>query len=277
MIEVAGRRIVPRAMILAAGRGSRLRPLTDTTPKPLIDVAGHPLIAYGLGLLRANGIRDVVVNVHHLRERLCAALGDGASYGVRIRYSMEEALLDTGGGIRFAASLLDELMPAGIADPADSPIVVLNGDVVSEIPIADVVRFHRENEALATFVLRDDPQAAAYGLFGIDETGRVRRFLGKGAAVGSLRELMFASLQVLDPRMLTLMPAERPFSTMRELYPALFANGERFFGYAYDGRWYTADTSDDLQRARAALAGTAQPSFMDGLPMADGPIVARTD
>lgn len=259
-------RVVPRGMILAAGRGMRLRPLTDTTPKPLIDVAGHPLIAYGLGLLRANGITDVVVNLHHLRERLCAALGDGSAYGVRIRYSMETRLLDTGGGIRFAKPLLEELMPAGIVDPSDSPIVVLNGDVVSEVPIRDVVRFHRERRALATFVLRDDPAAASYGLFGCDAEGRIRRFLGKGDPDPSLRELMFASIQVLDPRMLELMPPERPFSTMRELYPELFARGERFFGYAYAGRWFTADTSEDLERARAGLAGAHCPSYMHGLP-----------
>lgn len=261
-------RIAPRAMILAAGRGTRLRPLTDVTPKPLIDVAGRPLIAYGLGLLRANGIEDVVVNVHHLGEKLRAALGDGARWGVRIRYSTETSLLDTGGGIRFAAPLLEELLPPGVDDPADSPIVVLNGDVVSEIPIRDVVRFHRERRALATFVLRDDPQAAAYGTFACDADGRVRRFLGRGAAASpDLHERMFASVQVLDPRMLALMPADRPFSTMRELYPALFERGEPFYGWPYAGRWYTADTPDDLERARQALCGAGQPEFMNDLPL----------
>jgi NDP-sugar pyrophosphorylase family protein len=261
--------LVPRAMILAAGRGTRLRPLTDTTPKPLIDVAGHPLLAYGLGLLRQSGIHDVVVNVHHLGERLREVLGDGARYGVRIRYSMEKTLLDTGGGIRFATPLLEELMPAGITDPADSPIVVLNGDVVSEVPLRDVVAFHRARRALATFVLRDDPAAAAYGLFGIDQGGRVRRFLGRGAAATGLRELMFGSVQVLDPRMLALMPPARPFSTMHDLYPELFGRGERFFGYSYTGRWYTADTSEDLARVRAALSGAGMPAYMRDLPRPD--------
>ncbi|MEW6272752.1 MAG: NDP-sugar synthase [Thermodesulfobacteriota bacterium] len=261
------RRLAPRAMILAAGRGTRLRPLTDTTPKPLLDVAGHPLLAYGLALLRAHGIEDVVVNVHHLREKLRAALGDGSRYGVRIHWSVETTLLDTGGGIRFAAPLLEELLPAGVGDRRDSPIVVMNGDVVSEIPVADVVRFHRERDALATFVLRDDPRAAAYGTFGVDGEGRIRRFLGRGDPDPALRERMFASLQVLDPRMLELMPAGRPFGTMRDLYPELFTRGERFFGYVYDGRWYTADTEDDLARARAALAPPAQPSFMRDLPL----------
>jgi NDP-sugar pyrophosphorylase family protein len=267
----AGRALAPRAMILAAGRGSRLRPLTDVTPKPLIDVAGHPLIAYGLRLLHASGIEDVVVNVHHLGDKLRAALGDGRRFGVRIRYSSEQRLLDTGGGIRFAAPLLDELLPPG-ADPSDSPIVVLNGDVVSEIPIREVVRFHRARGALATFVLRDDPQAAAYGTFGCDADGRIRRFLGRGEPASvALRERMFASVQVLDPRMLALMPAERPFSTMRELYPDLFERGEPFYGWPYDGRWYTADTPSDLDRARVALSGSGRPDYMDALarPMDD--------
>lgn len=259
--------LAPRAMILAAGRGTRLRPLTDVVPKPMLDVAGRPLIAYGLGLLRANGIAEVVVNVHHLGEQLRDALGDGARWGVRIHYSTEETLLDTGGGIRFAAPLLAELLPRDV-DPADSPIVVLNGDVVSEIPIREVVRFHRERRALATFVLRDDPQAAAYGTFGCDADGRIRRFLGRGDASPELHERMFASLQVLDPRMLDLMPAKRPFHTMRELYPELFLRGERFFGFPYAGPWYTADTAADLEEARRALAGSGAPSFMSDLPLA---------
>jgi NDP-sugar pyrophosphorylase family protein len=260
------RRLVPRAMILAAGRGTRLRPLTDHVPKPLVRVAGRPLVAYGLGLLRANGITDVVVNVHHLRERIVAELGDGAAYGVRIRYSIETTLLDTGGGIRFAAPLLEDMLPPDVREPADSPIVVLNGDVVSEIPIREVVRFHRERGALATFVLRDDPRAASYGLLGVDPQGRVRRFLGDGAPAAGLRELMFASLHVLDPRIFGLMPASGPFSTMRELYPALFARGEPFYGYVYDGRWYTADTAQDLRLTDDALAASPLGFSVDPAP-----------
>lgn len=251
-----------RAMILAAGRGTRLRPYTDHTPKPLIDVCGHPLIGYGLALLRANGITDVVVNVHHLGERLREALGDGASYGVRIHYSVESTLLDTGGGIRFARPLLDELLPPGCDDPSASPIVVLNSDVVTEIPISDVLRFHRERKALATFVLRDDPRAAEYGVFGIDDEGRIRRFLGDGEPPAGLAEHMFASLQVLDPGILSMMPADGPFGTMRDLYPRLFRAGERFFGYVYRGPWYTADTAEDLERARAAIAASGPPAYL---------------
>ena len=129
--------------------------------------------------------------MHHLGERLARrARRRHRATACAIRYSVEHTLLDTGGGIRFAAPLLAEAVPAGVDDPADSPIVVLNGDVVSEIPIRDVVRFHRERDALATLrPARRPAQAAAYGLFGFDGDGRIRRFLGKGDADPSLREL----------------------------------------------------------------------------------------
>ncbi|MDG2306252.1 MAG: nucleotidyltransferase family protein [Candidatus Binatia bacterium] len=242
----------PHAIILAAGLGSRLRPLTDHTPKPLVEVAGHPLIAYGLGLLRENGIEDVVVNVHHLADRVRDELGDGSKYGVRIRYSVERVLLDSGGGIRQAATLFEQ--------PVDGPLVVLNADVVTEVPLKDVLAFHARRDALATFVLRDDPRKDAYGVFGIDPDGRIQRFLGRGAPPG-LPEYMFASVQILSPSVLARMP-EGPFSSMRGLYPDLFAEQARLFGYVYNGPWHTADTREDLENTAAALQQNGLPGYM---------------
>lgn len=242
----------PHAIILAAGLGTRLRPLTDTTPKPLVEVAGHPLIAYGLGLLRENGIEDVVINVHHLADRVRDALGDGSAYGVRIRYSVEESLLDSGGGIRQAASLFEQ--------PVHGPLVVLNSDVVSEVPLSEVLSFHADRDALATFVLRDDPRKDDYGVFGIESDGRIRRFLGRGSPPG-LPEYMFASVQVLSPEILDRMP-EGAFSSMRGLYPTLFDEGHRLFGYVYHGCWHTADRPEDLAAAEAALTQEGLPSYM---------------
>ncbi len=251
-------------MILAAGRGMRLRPLTDHTPKPLLEVGGHPLLAYGLGLLRAAGIEDVVVNLHHLGERIASALGDGAGYGVRIHYSTETTLLDTGGGIRHACGLLDEIGRSAGDDR--SPIVVLNGDVISEIPVGEVLRLHRERAALVTMVLREDPRAAHYGLFAVDQDGRIRRFLGEGDPDTTLPELMFASLHVIDRSVIDRMPQGCAFGTMRDLYPRLFRAGERFAGFVYRGRWLTADTPEDLARTQAELHRSGLPGYMHGLP-----------
>ena len=128
-----------RAMILAAGLGTRLRPLTDAAPKPLLQAGGHALIAYGLGLLRSHGFQEVVVNVHHHREQMMRALGDGSRFGMRILYSVEEQLLDSGGGIKHAESML-----------ADGPIVVLNSDVVSQVDLRALLRFHATRAADVT-------------------------------------------------------------------------------------------------------------------------------
>lgn len=232
------------AIILAAGLGTRLRPITDTTPKPLVEVRGFPLITYGLRLLRSHGIEDVVINVHHLAGLVQSTLGDGSDFGVQIRYSVEDDLLDSGGGIRQAATLFEQ--------PVERPLVILNSDVISEVPIRDVLSFHETRDALATFVLRDDPKKDAYGVFGIDPDGRIRRFLGRGAPPGR-PEYMFGSVQVLSPKILRRMP-QGAFSSMRGLYPTLFDEGERLFGFVYDGPWHTADTKDDLAAAERALA-----------------------
>ena len=145
-----------RAMILAAGRGNRLRPLTDSIPKPLLEVAGQPMIAFPLKLIRDAGIEEVVINVHHLGAQIRSAFGDGRSYGVRITYSEEDPILDTGGGIAAVREFL-----------SGDTFVVLNADTFIDIRLGDVIAFHRAHEGLATMVLRPDPDAARYGLIEI--------------------------------------------------------------------------------------------------------------
>lgn len=243
-----------QAIILAAGRGSRLRPLTDRTPKPLVQAGGQPLIARGLRLLAAHGIEDVVINVHHLREKIMEELGDGSAWGVRIRYSVEEELLDTGGGIVQAARCAGAL-------PGGPPLLVMNADVVTDIPLSALLEGHQRSKAAITLVLRDDPRAAEYGLFGIDDTGRIRRFLGRGSPPEGLREYMFASVQVLSAEVLESLPAGGAFSTMHGVYPPLFDAGLHFHGFLHSGRWHTSDTAEDLQKLEESLATEGELNF----------------
>lgn len=146
-----------KAMILAAGRGERMRPLTDHTPKPLLQVAGMSLIGYHLRNLAAAGFYDIVINHAHLGDRIEAALGDGASYGVRITYSAEESALETGGGIFRALPLL-----------GDGPFVVINGDVWSDFPLASL---RNKGEHFAHLVLVDNPSHHPRGDFVLDHDG----------------------------------------------------------------------------------------------------------
>ena len=232
-----------KAMVLAAGLGTRLRPLTLDRPKPLVAVHGRPLIAYNLLLLRRYGVTEVIINVHHHGEALRAALGDGAAFGVRIVYSPEDPLLDTGGAIKNAAPLL-----------GDDDFLVLNGDTIIDLPIDELLAAHRAHGAAATLVLRTDAEQARYGLIEIDAERRIRRFLGAPAAVPvPLTAYMFAGVHVLSPRVFDYMPEVRAFSIARHTYPAMLAAGEPLYGLPFLGFWRVIDTAADLERASAAL------------------------
>lgn len=232
-----------KAVILAAGFGSRLRPLTDQVPKPLLQAGGCPLIAYSLALVRAAGIRDVVVNLHHRGDLIRAALGDGAAYGVHIRYSEENPILETGGAIRHAEPLL-----------AGEAFVVLNSDIVIDLDLRALIAWHGARGALATMVLRADPEAARYGAIEIDAEQRIRRFLGQPATVAApLTPLMFTGVHVFEPGVFAHLGHGR-FSITRETYPAMLRAGCPLFGYVFDGYWRALDTPAGLAEARAELS-----------------------
>lgn len=228
-----------RAMILAAGLGTRLRPLTDDCPKPLIDVGGRPMIAYPLALVREAGISEVAINLHHLGGQIRATLGHGENHGVRITYFEEDPILDTGGGIAAARDFL-----------AGDEFVVLNADTLTELPIADMIEFHRKHESTATMFLRDDPDASRYGLVEIDERQRIRRILGQPAEVGKpLRGLMFGGVHVFSPRVFDYMPAGI-YSITKQTYPRLLEAEEPLYGYVFNGTWKLLDTPEGLAAGR---------------------------
>jgi NDP-sugar pyrophosphorylase family protein len=230
-------------MILAAGFGSRLRPLTDRVPKPLIPIAGHPMIAYPMAVLRAAGIREVLINLHHLGHHIRDTLGDGAAYGMSIAYSEEDPILDTGGAIQKAEPFLGQ-----------ETFVVLNADTVIDLPLTDVIAWHRRQRALATMVLRPDPEAARFGLIEIDSDGRIRRFLGRPERVDQpLTSLMFAGVHVFEPGVFAYMRPGR-FGINATTYPAMLEAGCPLFGYVFDGYWRVLDTHAGLAEGRWELA-----------------------
>ncbi|GAB4346634.1 MAG: nucleotidyltransferase family protein [Gammaproteobacteria bacterium] len=208
-------------MILAAGRGERMRPLTDETPKPLLRVGAHSLIEYHLEALRRAGIREVVINHAHLGERIEDALGDGSRYGVHIRYSPEDEALETGGGIVRALPLL-----------GSEPFLVVNGDIWSDFPYPWLMK---PLPGLARIVLVANPPHKAHGDFGL-EGGRVTnepRFTFAG--IGLYRPELFAGLQ----------PGRFP------LAPLLRDAAERGLleGVYYGGAWIDVGTPERLAEA----------------------------
>lgn len=230
-----------KAIILAAGLGTRLRPITDHLPKPLLPVAGRPLIAYNLLLLKRYGITQVIITLHHQARKMIQGLGNGAGFGLNLTYSREPEILGTGGGIRKAAQRLTQ-----------GSFLVLNGDILVDVNLDRVVEFHHRKRAIATMVLREDRDPEAWGAVEIDGQGRVRQLLGKLDPCGErLTPLMFTGVQVFQTRVLDYIP-RRGYSSIIDAYVAMLRNGERVFGYVMCGYWSDLGTRE---RYREAVAG----------------------
>ena len=244
-----------KAMLFAAGLGTRLRPLTDTLPKCLVPVNGRPMIDYPLLLLRHYGIREIVVNVHHHAERVEEHLGDGSRFGVEIAYSRERELLDTGGGLLGAKSFLDQ-----------GTFVIINSDVLIDLRLDEVLRFHRRHQAAVTLVLRKDPQAEAYGAIWTDVEGRIRKLLhhdAPGERAVSLKQHMFTGVHVVEPRIFQYMEGPEPFSITRTTYPRMLAGAERLCGFPFDGYWQDMGTPERLAATETKLRdGSLRPHYL---------------
>lgn len=244
-----------KAMLFAAGLGTRLRPLTDTLPKCLVPVNGRPMIDYPLMLLRHYGIREIVVNVHHHADRVEEYMGDGSRFGVDIAYSREPVLLDTGGGLLGAKRFLDQ-----------GTFVIVNSDVLIDLRLDEVLRFHRAHEAVATLVLRKDPMADAYGAIWTDGEGTIRRLLQHKALedrTGTLEKYMFTGVHVVEPRIFHYMEGREPFSITRTTYPRMLAAAERLCGYPFGGEWQDMGTREPLEATDARLrTGRLRPHFL---------------
>ena len=237
--------MIRRAMVLAAGRGTRLAPLTDTVPKPLVPVDGRPFLEHILEFLRAGGIEQVVLNLHHLGQRIADHLGDGSRFGVAVRYSWEDPILDTGGGIKHAEPLL-----------RGEPFVVVNGDSLLEVRLHDLLAWHEARRGVVTRAVRPDPDAARYGLIEVDQDDRIRRVTGRPPAVGGdppLRGFMFPGLHVFEPTIFDWMASGGAYSVTRVTYPALIAAGAAVHAWVTTARWINIDTPAALAAADSEL------------------------
>jgi NDP-sugar pyrophosphorylase family protein len=237
-----------KAMVLAAGQGTRLRPLTDHTPKALVPLAGRPMIEYALLLLGYYGIHEIIINLHHLGEQIESRLGDGRQLGLSISYSKESELLDTGGGLLKAKSFLQ-----------DGSFIVINTDALIDLNLADVIAFHEHKNAAVTLVLRPDKDADQYGSMDIDGNNRVCRFLRAQPPIkplGPTRKLMFSGVQILEPTVFDYMGAvsAQKFSTTRETYPKMVIAGEAVYGFCFEGFWQDLGTIERIKQVEESLA-----------------------
>ncbi len=238
-----------KAMILAAGFGTRLRPLTETTPKPLLKVGGTPLILWNVLLLRASGIKEVIINLHYLGHQIQETLGDGTCWGMQVSYSCERDILGTGGGLKAAESFFE-----------GKPVLVMNGDTLIDLDVPALVDFHHSHGGVATLVLRDDPNAEQWGAVESNAQGRILRITGRGLEGGEDEEeivtRMFAGVHILHPSILQDSPAGESFSII-DPYVRELARGSRMFGFVHAGYWSDIGTLERLARAQADVESGA--------------------
>jgi NDP-sugar pyrophosphorylase family protein len=224
-----------KAMILAAGLGTRLRPLTDHRPKALVEIAGRPLLEITLSRLRDFGIRDVIINVHHFAGMVIEYLKANSNFGMNIELSQEESLLDTGGGLKKAGHFFLDNSSA-----LDEPFLLHNVDVISTVDFRRMAQFHIENQALATLAVQDR-QTSRYLLF--DETRQLcgRRMGDRQPEMvrqaQQLQALAFTGIHVLSPRLLPMLPEEGAFSIIAS-YLRLAAQGERILAFRADESYW---------------------------------------
>ena len=258
-------------LVLAAGRGERLRPLTDHTPKPLVKVGGKALLEWNLEMLAKAGFRRVIINLFYLGEQIEAFVGNGSRFGLQVEYSKEPVLLDTGGAIKYIEPRL-----------TSDCLMTINSDILlgSDFSFESLVKTHLEDQRLplATLALRADKDAEGFGVLELDETRKVIRFLDVRAPISEVQaspgvgegvertpvaqgtsgksevkpsqKLMYMGVQVLSRRLFQEMPeAGSVFSITRDIYRRVVLEGGLLAGLTYDGYWSDIGTPLRLDEA----------------------------
>jgi NDP-sugar pyrophosphorylase family protein len=237
-----------KAMVLAAGLGTRLRPLTDDRPKALVEVAGRTLLEITLSRLRSFDIREVIINVHHFADMVVEYLKVNGNFGMHVEISREEVLLDTGGGLKKAGWFF----PEGSSHP-DEPFILHNVDVISTIDLRRMLQTHSENKALATLAVQDR-ETSRYLMFDdqLQLCGRRSGCDGKLELVrpaSQIYALAFGGIHIISPRLISKLVDEGAFSIIQS-YLRLASQGENILGFrAEEYYWRDLGRLDDLQQA----------------------------
>jgi mannose-1-phosphate guanylyltransferase len=229
------------AVILAGGQGTRLRPLTLSRPKPIVPILNVPFLAYQLALLARHGVHDIVLSCSYMVDEVRRTMGDGAAWGVRLRYAVEEQPLGTAGGVRNAADLVSER------------VVVLNGDILTDLDLSAMLAYHAGRHAQATIYLTRVPDPAAYGLVELEPTGQVRRFLEKPDRTQITTDTINAGVYVIERGLLERIPPGRVMSIEREFFPALLADRIPFYGWIGEHYWIDIGNAEKYRQGQIDL------------------------
>jgi mannose-1-phosphate guanylyltransferase len=248
-----------KAILLAGGKGTRLRPLTVHTPKPIVPIFNRPFLHYQIDLLRqVPEIDEVILSLNYQPRRIEEMLGEGEGLGLKLRYVVEPMPLGTAGAVRYAGDSLTE------------SVIVFNGDVLTQVDLGAVLKLHRERKAKATIVLTPVENPRAYGLVESDTHGNIRRFLEKPGEDEITCNTINAGIYVLEPETFDRIPKDTAWSIERSYFPSLIERSETFVAYVYSGYWIDIGTpAKYLQVHRDIMDGSyAAPPFDQSGPAA---------
>ncbi|HEY7849741.1 MAG TPA: mannose-1-phosphate guanyltransferase [Ktedonobacterales bacterium] len=230
-----------KAVVMAGGEGSRLRPLTVSRPKPMAPIVGRPVMEHILYLLKSHGITDVVVTVQYMASAIEDYFGDGANLGMKIAYSREETPLGTAGSVKNAEELLQE------------PFLVISGDALTDFDLSAIIESHRRRRAMATLTLAHVANPLEYGVITTNDSGHIEKFLEKPSWGEVFSDTINTGIYVLDPKVFSYFEKDKQFDFSQELFPMMLAKGDPIYGYIAEGYWCDVGNLAEYMRANADI------------------------
>lgn len=252
-----------KAVIMAGGEGTRLRPLTSNIPKPMLPLVNRPMMEHIIELLKRHGITDIIVTVAFMPYAIRNHFGDGAEFGVNIVYASEETPLGTAGSVRNAMEELDETF------------LVISGDVLTDIDLDAVMTAHSDRGALATIGLVRVENPLEYGIVISNDDGSIERFLEKPTWGQVFSDTINSGIYVLEPRIFDWIEPDEPVDFSSDVFPQLLADGEGVYGKVLDGYWEDVGTLDAYLRAHKDILDAKVKVNIGGFEVSDGVFVGE--
>jgi mannose-1-phosphate guanylyltransferase / phosphomannomutase len=253
-----------KAVIMAGGKGTRLRPLTSNQPKPMISIANKPCMEHIVDLLKRHGFEDVLATLEYLPEVVQAYFGNGSEWGINIEYSVEEEPLGTAGSVKY------------IEDRLRERFVIVSGDALTNVDLTKAVAFHEEREAEATLVLKEVEDPSEFGIVQIEDDGHITEFLEKPDEEEVFSYTANTGIYILEPSVLENIPEGQEYDFSKELFPKLLEEGRPMYGYVMEGYWEDIGNIEQYMGAqRAVLDGEVEGIQIPGERLREGVYVGR--
>src|SRR6266498_71262 len=253
-----------KAVVMAGGEGTRLRPMTSSQPKPLLPVVNKPIMEHVLRLLKRHGFTDTVVTVQFLASLVRNYFGDGEDLEMSLQYATEETPLGTAGSVKNAETAL-----------RDGTLMVISGDALTDIDLTDLMKFHHDRGALVTVCLTRVPNPLEFGITIVGDDGKVERFLEKPTWGQVFSDTVNTGIYVMEPEVFDHVPAGEMVDWSSQVFPNLLAAGEPIYGYIAEGYWEDVGTHESYLKAQADVLSGRVDVTIDGFEVAPGVWVAE--